>query len=173
MKNSANSRVLIGLIDPKSPQNVGSVLRAAGCFRAEAIYYTGKRYAKAKAHSTDTKNRGLSIPVEYCDDLIAKSLNNMQVVAVELVEGAIPLPNYSHPDNALYLFGPEDGTISQSILNQCDHVVYVPTLGCMNLAATVNVLLYDRMAKSNKTEYGDDVIRKNRDTNNKTVVCKR
>jgi tRNA(Leu) C34 or U34 (ribose-2'-O)-methylase TrmL len=26
-------------------------------------------------------------------------------------------------------------------------VVYVPTIGCMNLAATVNVVLYDRLAK--------------------------
>lgn len=173
MKNSQNSVALIGLINPKSPQNVGSVLRAAGCYGAEAIYYTGKRYARAKAHSTDTKNRGLSIAVEYCDDPISKLSNNMQAIAVELVEGAIPLPNFSHPDKALYLFGPEDGTIPQSILDQCDQVVYVPTQGCMNLAATVNVLLYDRMAKSNQTEYGDDIIRKNRDTNNKTVVCKR
>lgn len=173
MKNSAISVALIGLINPKSPQNVGSVLRAAGCYGAAAIYYTGKRYARARAHSTDTKNRGMSIPVEYSEDLIAKRSNDMQVVAVELVEGAIPLPNFSHPDHALYLFGPEDGTIPQFVLDQCDHVVYVPTRGCMNLAATVNVLLYDRMAKSNQTEYGDDIIRKNRDTNNKTVMCKR
>jgi tRNA(Leu) C34 or U34 (ribose-2'-O)-methylase TrmL len=26
-------------------------------------------------------------------------------------------------------------------------VVYVPTQGCMNLAASVNVILYDRLAK--------------------------
>jgi tRNA(Leu) C34 or U34 (ribose-2'-O)-methylase TrmL len=26
--------------------------------------------------------------------------------------------------------------------------VYIPTVGCMNLAATVNVVLYDRLAKS-------------------------
>ena len=28
-----------------------------------------------------------------------------------------------------------------------DKVVYVPTQGCMNLAASVNVILYDRLAK--------------------------
>ncbi len=27
------------------------------------------------------------------------------------------------------------------------HVVYVPTRHCMNLAATVNVVLYDRLSK--------------------------
>ena len=55
MKNSTNSNVIIGLINPKSPQNVGSVLRAAGCYGAKSVYYTGERYARAKVHNTDTK----------------------------------------------------------------------------------------------------------------------
>jgi tRNA(Leu) C34 or U34 (ribose-2'-O)-methylase TrmL len=33
-------------------------------------------------------------------------------------------------------------------------VVYIPTTGCMNLAATVNVVLYDRMAKGLNTRSG-------------------
>lgn len=173
MKNSAIRSVLIGLINPKSPQNVGSVLRAAGCYDADAIYFTGSRYARARAHITDTKNRALTIPVEQRDDLLTGLAKDMKKVAVELVEGATPLPDFSHPENALYLFGPEDGTIPQSLLDRCDEVVYVPTKGCMNLAATVNVLLYDRMAKSSHTRYGDQIIRNNRDTNNKTVVNKK
>ena len=32
----------------------------------------------------------------------------------------------------------------------CTDVVYIPTIGCMNLAATVNVVLYDRLAKAHK-----------------------
>lgn len=65
-----------------------------------------------------------------------------------LEEGAIPLPDYQHPDNAVCVFGPEDGTISQAIIDRVDAVVYVPTVDCMNLAASVNVVLYDRLAKS-------------------------
>ena len=44
-------------------------------------------------------------------------------------------------------FGPEDGTLGPEILAWCRDVVYVPTRYCMNLAATVNVVLYDRAAK--------------------------
>ena len=76
-------------------------------------------------------------------------------VAVELVEGARPLPEYTHPDRALYIFGPEDGSLQQEILDWCGaEVVYIPTQGCMNLAATVNVVLYDRLAKGNNTRSG-------------------
>lgn len=45
------------------------------------------------------------------------------------------------------IFGPEDGTLGERVLSWCRDVVYVPTDRCMNLAATVNVILYDRAAK--------------------------
>ncbi len=91
-------------------------------------------------------------------------------MCVELVEGAIPLPEYQHPDQAFYIFGPEDGTISQQVIDKADAVVYVPTIGCMNLAATVNVVLYDRISKSSLTVANDELIRQSRDTNNNVKV---
>ena len=162
------STVSLCLINPKSPQNMGSILRAAGCFGVNGIFYTGQRYARAQNFATDTKNAVSDIPVTNINDIKAHVPADTSVIAVELVEGAQPLPHFTHPENAFYLFGPEDGTVPQAIINQCDHVVYVPTKGCMNLAATVNVLLYDRMAKSPSTHYHDDIIRKSRDTNNRT-----
>jgi len=87
-----------------------------------------------------------------------------------LVEGAIPLPEFEHPENALYIFGPEDGTIAQNVIDAADAVVYVPTIGCMNLAASVNVLLYDRLAKSKHIVANNELIKRSRDTNNKVFV---
>jgi tRNA(Leu) C34 or U34 (ribose-2'-O)-methylase TrmL len=89
-------------------------------------------------------------------------------VAIELVEGATPLPLFKHPEEALYIFGPEDGSIEQEVVDLCDHVVYIPTIGCMNLAATVNVLLYDRLAKMAVMPSDDNIIKSSRDTNNRT-----
>ncbi len=68
-------------------------------------------------------------------------------VAVDLVPGATPLPEYSHPESAFYIFGPEDGTLGEQVLGWCRDRVFVPTKHCMNLAATVNVVLYDRQTK--------------------------
>lgn len=149
---------------------MGSILRAAGCYSVDSIYYTGERYARAKSFATDTKDAGSNISVKNVANIQECTDQNLINVAIELVEGATPLPHFQHPDNARYIFGPEDGSLPQQLLDQCEHVVYVPTKGCMNLAATVNVLLYDRMAKSSSTEYGDDIIRSSRDTNNRTKV---
>ena len=168
------NQVSIGLINPKDTQNVGSVLRAIGCYQANDVYFTGSRYEHALKHNTDTHNVALNSLISKVDSMVEARDEHMpegtKIVCVELVEGAIPLPEYKHPENALYVFGPEDGNLKQSIVNAADEVVYIPTVGCMNLAATVNVLLYDRLAKSSNIESSDDLIRKSRDNNNHLKV---
>jgi tRNA(Leu) C34 or U34 (ribose-2'-O)-methylase TrmL len=165
-----NGSVAIGVVNPKSPENMGNVLRAAGCYGADAVFYTGKRFERAKKFFTDTKNTSSKIPVVGLDSLLDAVPLGAQVIAVELVEGATPLMDFIHPEHAYYLFGPEDGSLSQELLNCCDAVVYVPTIGCMNLSATVNVLLYDRLVKGRGTEVADRPIQANRDTNNATKI---
>lgn len=71
-------------------------------------------------------------------------------VAVDLVEDAVSLTAYQHPQQAFYIFGPENGTLRQETLGWCRDRVMIPTKMCMNLAATVNVVLYDRMAKADR-----------------------
>ncbi len=161
-------QIILGISNPKSPTNMGSILRAAGCFGATKVFYTGKRYDLARKFATDTKQAASQIPQVHCEAFADVSPIGVKRIAVELVENATPLPHFQHPDDAFYLFGPEDGSLAQSELDQCDDVVYLPTRGCLNLAATVNILLYDRVAKSQLTEYGDQLIRRSRDTNNKT-----
>lgn len=160
----------IGLIRPKSPTNVGAVIRAAGCFRADAVYYTGDRYDRAIRFNTDTRNKVFSIPLKGVDSLLDSAPSNASIVCIELVEGATPLPEFQHPDNPFYIFGSEDGSIPQEIIDKADSVVYIPTIGCLNLAATVNVVLYDRIAKASDTIIGDELIRQSRDANNRVKV---
>ena len=184
-QQALSCNVTIGLTNPKSPSNVGAVMRAAGCYNVDKVLYTGKRYAQAAKFNgsklnTDTKKARDIIPLLAIDgfDNIKEQLANLpkatKIICVDLVEGATPLPHFQHPEQALYIFGPEDGTISQAVINNADDVVYVPTVGCMNLAASVNVLLYDRLAKSlvnnDQIQSDNDLIRKSRDTNNKVKV---
>ena len=138
----------IGLFNPKTPENVGSVLRAAGCYGVNSVFYTGVRYDRAKEFVTDTKKVHQKIPLIGIEDLQQVIPLGCTPVAVELIKGAKPLPEYTHPERAFYIFGPEDGTLDKTVRAWCEDVVYIPTIGCMNLAATVNVVLYDRLAKA-------------------------
>ena len=167
-------QVSLGLINPKSPDNVGSVLRAAANYGADQVFYTGNRYPRAierKARVVDMSRKvSKNVPITQQDCLIDVVTENMKIVCVEFALNAIPLPEYEHPENALYIFGPEDGSIDQAIIDQADDVVYVPTVGCMNLSASVNVLLYDRLFKAGNYDASNTSIRENRDTNNRLKV---
>jgi tRNA(Leu) C34 or U34 (ribose-2'-O)-methylase TrmL len=162
--------ISIGLSNPKSPTNVGAVMRAAGCYRASSVFYTGERYSRAAKFNTDTKDARSNITLTGVECLLENVPAGAKIVCIELVEGATSLPKFEHPENAFYIFGPEDSSLDQRVVDQADAVVYIPTVGCMNLAATVNVVLYDRLAKSSFVVEGDELIRQSRDTNNKVKI---
>jgi tRNA(Leu) C34 or U34 (ribose-2'-O)-methylase TrmL len=168
------SKVCIGLVNPKSPQNVGTVMRAAGNYRVDSVFYTGQRYPRAVELNPDIPKMSRSVsqgvPLTGVTCLIDNVPENMQIVCVEFAENSTPLPEYQHPESAFYIFGPEDGTLSQEVIDRADAVVYVPTIGCMNLSATVNVLLYDRLVKSSQSFEGNELIRESRDRNNNVKV---
>ncbi len=151
---------------------MGSILRAAGCFQVDAIIYTGTRYTRAAKFQTDTKSVAHQIPLIAVESLLEDNPAQVKVICVELVEGATPLPEFTHPVNAFYIFGPEDGNLSQALIDKADEVVYIPTIGCLNLAATINVVLYDRLAKTNSEIASDSLIRRSRDTNNNLKTTK-
>ena len=160
-------RISLGLLNPKSPTNVGAILRASGCFGVTEVFYTGVRYARAAQFQTDTQNRIESIPLHGVEDLLSCKPAGSKTVVVELALGATALPEFSHPENAFYIFGPEDGTVDQHIIDAADEVIYIPTLACLNLAASVNIVLYDRNCKLPVVAPGDDLITHSRDTNNR------
>ena len=137
----------IGLHRPKDIANIGGVLRAAQAYRASMVAISGDRIDGEKIrHATNTGQAQKHIPVLRGElkDMIPFSA---VPVAVDLVDDAVALPDFVHPQSAFYIFGPEDGTLGKAILDWCPFRVMVPTAICMNLAATVNVVLYDRLSK--------------------------
>jgi tRNA(Leu) C34 or U34 (ribose-2'-O)-methylase TrmL len=133
----------IGLWNAKDPINVGSALRAAHAFGVCLFVVSGVRYRRA---ATDTPAASRHLPLVHADDPLDVLPLDCIPVAVEVVDGARDLPAYTHPERAFYVFGPEDGSLPKRVLDRCRDVVRIPS-GCLNLAATVNVVLYDRMAK--------------------------
>ncbi len=137
----------IGLHKPKDIANIGGVIRAAQAYGSGIVAISGDRIkGDAINHATNTGKGHRHFPV-LRGDLKTLVPFGAVPVAVDLVEGAVPLPDFIHPKQAFYIFGPEDGTLGREILDWTPFKIMVPTSICMNLAATVNVVLYDRMAK--------------------------
>jgi tRNA(Leu) C34 or U34 (ribose-2'-O)-methylase TrmL len=145
----------VALINPKEPRNVGGVIRACSCYAVEHLVYTGERMdRKLDALSRiprEERMKGYS-DVSWCrDDRPVTRFKKMGLVpiCVEVREGSEMLHDFVHPENALYIFGPEDGSVDRSITVLCHKFVAIPSLHCLNLAGAVYTVLYDRYVKLN------------------------
>lgn len=134
----------VGLHQPKNPLNVGAVLRAAGCFNASLIAISGARY---KNSTSDTQKAWKHIPTVHCENLATVLPKGCVPVAVDILPGAIALDKYAHPERAFYIFGGEDRTLDDSVLEWCRDRVFIGSQFCLNVAAAVNIVLYDRSVK--------------------------
>lgn len=134
----------IGIYAPKNTINFGGTLRAAMCYNAALIILDTPRF---KNWASDTTNAEKHIPT-IVGGILDHRPHNCPLIVIELLPEAKSLTTFTHPERAFYVFGPEDGNVPKSIINKAQHVVSIPTRFCMNLAATVNVVLYDRLLKS-------------------------
>lgn len=146
----------IALDNPKHRENVGGVLRAAGVYGAALVVVGCKRL---QMHPADTMKAWRHLPVIEAEDVFQAMPHGCEPVAVDMLDGATTLPEFKHPERAFYVFGAEDATLGTRIVNRCAYKVVVPTKRCMNLAATVNVVLYDRLAKQGVFEGREAVAR--------------
>lgn len=143
----------IMLMYPKFEVNVANVKRAAACFGADTIYEVGRRYIPATGEKGDRKPRPLRMKaynhVEMidCADGLLPQFDWGSAVIVEKLDWAVPLPAFKHPENAVYIFGPEDGSVPKWITQRAKLHTVIPGTECMNLATAACVVLYDRVAK--------------------------
>jgi tRNA C32,U32 (ribose-2'-O)-methylase TrmJ len=140
----------VALINPKYPHNVGQAVRAVSVFGADALYMTGNRvetqgrpgYRLPREERLRGKYVGVTKTQRPFDDT-----RGLTPVAVELGAGFEDLSHFEHPENALYVFGPEDGGLTSVELAQCHRFVQIPGLHCLNLASAIAVTLAHRETK--------------------------
>lgn len=143
------------LMNTKFPHNVGAAIRASSCYGGGGVYFTGSRFdvESMKRIPREERMKGyadspwvdLGKTARPVDEIIGK--RDVTPVAIELVPGAESLNHFEHPDNALYIFGPEDGSIPRGIKTVCHRFVYIPSHHCLNLSSATYIVLYDRMVK--------------------------
>lgn len=140
------------LMNPKFAHNVGAALRACSCFGIDQLVYTGDRIEgdlalKGRLPREERMKGYKDVELAACDYPFERLPDDAVTVAVELRENAEVLTYFEHPANAVYVFGPEDGSIKSVTLRQCQRFIVIPSAHCLNLAAAVNVVLCDRVMK--------------------------
>jgi tRNA(Leu) C34 or U34 (ribose-2'-O)-methylase TrmL len=142
----------IALIDPKYPHNVGMVVRLASCYGLRQVWFTGDRVSLTPVPGErlprEERMKGYKdVQMIHHDHVFDQFPAGTVPVAVEVRAGSEPLHSFEHPDDALYVFGPEDGSIPKALVGYCHRFLVIPTRHCLNLATAVATVLWDREYK--------------------------
>ena len=147
-RDTKNGYFAIGILNPKTEMNVGSLWRSASIFNAAFIFTIGKRIIKQPSNTTKTHN---SIPFynyETFDDFYKNVPYDCQLIGVELDETSKPLVEYKHPKRCIYLLGAEDNGLTQKSRDKCKDIIELPN-GNFNVANAGSIVMYDRFLKNN------------------------
>ena len=141
----------IVLIDPKYAHNVGMVVRLASCYGLKQVWFTGERVSLdisyRKRLPREERMKGYSdVEIINCDYPF-EQFEGVVPVAVEVRKNSESLHGFEHPPNAVYVFGPEDGSMAKPHIGHCHRFVVIPTRHCLNLATAVATVLWDRQYK--------------------------
>lgn len=139
----------VALCNPKYDHNIGAAIRAASCYDINQVWYSGNRIQieEGKRIPREERMKGYNKVELIQFDNFFDQFNNVTPVAIELTPSSENLSTFEHPENPLYVFGPEDGSIPKVLLRHCHRFVFIPTKHCVNLAAAVYTVLYDRKLK--------------------------
>ncbi len=125
--------------------NLGNLMRSAHGFGASFTFTIGARYSALEAIA-DTSKGSQHLP-HYnwsgLDELVLPL--GCELIGVELLDDAIDLPRFQHPNRAAYVLGPEKGALSPDLIAKCRHVVKIPTRFCVNVAMAGAIVMYDRL----------------------------
>ena len=137
----------IGIENTKTVSNVGTLWRTAHIFGAQYIFTIGRRYKK---QASDTLKTWRTIPLfnyESFDKFYKTLPFDCRLTGIEIVDNAIDISIYKHPERCIYLLGAEDYGLSKEALNKCHDIIVLPGNHCLNVSVAGSIVLYDRINK--------------------------
>lgn len=138
----------IGVYQPKTTHNIGTLWRTAYSFGASFIFIVDGKYS---GQSSDTQKTWAKIPFYKYDDFdhFYNSLpHSTQLVGVEIDENSTPIRNFAHPHRAAYLLGAENNGLPDKVITKCHHIIQLPGEHSLNVAVSGSIVLFDRIVKN-------------------------
>lgn len=142
----------IGIYQPKTVENVGTLWRSAYQMGASFIFIIGERWSKYKrrlSYNADTCKSPRHIPLyeyESYEDFKKNRPMLCQLVGIEFCERSVPIANFVHPQQCIYLLGSEDGGLPKEVMDDCQHILELPSIRTpsYNVAVAGSLVMYDR-----------------------------
>ena len=126
--------------------NIGSIVRSANAFLAETVHIIGRRrWNKRGAMVTDRYQH--VVHHDTVDDFVAwADAEGLTVIAIDNVEGSVPVNTAELPERCVFVFGQEGPGLSPEALAAASGIVEITQYGStrsINAGAAAAVIMYE------------------------------
>jgi len=143
----------IGIQNIKSEVNYGTLFRSALILGSDFIFLIGKRFKKQSSNTTQSQRHIPLFEYESTEQFLSYGIPyDCRLIGVEMIPEAKLLPQFQHPERAIYVLGAEDYGLSKELQNKCQAIIQIPGYQCLNVAVAGSIVLYDRATKYLKEE---------------------
>lgn len=125
--------------------NMGTIVRNANAFNVQKVHVIGRRqWNKRGAMKTDAY-----LHLEYHESVeqFVKAMRDTGkiVIAVDIIDGAVPLHSVKLPKNAVLVFGSEGSGLSDDLIARSSQVVMIEQFGStrsVNVGVASGIAMY-------------------------------
>ena len=125
--------------------NIGTIVRAANAFNVETVHIIGKRHWNRRgAMVTDRymniiQHQTVEEFVKYMTD------DNREIIAMDIVPGAVELSKTTLPERAVLVFGGEGPGLSEQMQSAASKIVMIEQFGStrsVNVGVAAGIAMY-------------------------------
>lgn len=126
--------------------NIGTIVRNANAFNVAAVHIIGKRHWNRRgAMVTD---RYLHIEHHLTVDDFVRAMGDRHIIAIDNLEGALPLSQVTLPKKAVLVFGGEGPGLSVDMQAAAEQMVMIEQFGStrsVNVGVAAGIVMYEWM----------------------------
>ncbi len=142
--DNKGSLLEIAIDNVERDYNMGTIVRSANAFGVRHIHIIGRRqWNKRGAMMTDKY-----LHVHYYNDAaeFMASISDKALIAIDNIEGSVPLGSAILPEKCVLLFGAEGPGISPELASQASKIVAIEQFGStrsINVGVAAGIVMYE------------------------------
>ena len=125
--------------------NMGTIVRSANAFGVRHVHVIGRRQWNKRGAMMTDKYLHVHYHLTVEDFAAEMKRQERSIVAVDNIDGSVPLKNATLPQNAVLVFGQEGPGISVELANKADQIVAIEQFGStrsVNVGVAAGIVMY-------------------------------
>lgn len=131
--------------------NAGTIIRVANAFNISAVHIIGKRHFNRRGAMVTDRYMNIIHHESVADFAKSMKKEKRQLIAVDIIPGALPLSEVKLAKNTVLVFGGEGPGLSDEMLGICEKTVMIEQLGStrsVNVGVAAGIAMYAWMQQN-------------------------